>query len=252
MNLFQDRNVSVDHRPGYNRTMKVKSRHSFWIHSLCLATLVLAPNASRAADMTLAEAQAGALKGDAEAEFALGRAFNNGTDIPRDYVQAMEWYRKASDQGNAKAENNIGSMYNHGLGVKRDPVEAAKWYRKAAEQGAALAQLNLATMLARGTGTPKNIKEAAQWYQKAAEQGLPEAQLELGKLYNFGDVGFDKNYRRPNGWRSPLHRVIPMRRRSWVLCIKMAGAFSVIFQRLSHFFKAPPTRAILWPSAALA
>ena len=157
-------------------------------------------SACRAADLTVAQAQAGVEKGDADAEFVLGKAYYTGQGMPQDYAKALDLYRKAADQGYAKAENNLASMYRQGLGVKRDMVEAAKWYRKAAEQGAALAQANLASMLANGQGATKNCKEAAEWYEKAADQGVPDAQLGLCRLYYLGDVGFDKDYAQAAKW----------------------------------------------------
>src|ERR1019366_3472288 len=36
-------------------------------------------------------------------QFCLGRAYNDGHGVPRDYIQAAIWYRKAAELGNAKA-----------------------------------------------------------------------------------------------------------------------------------------------------
>ncbi len=41
---------------------------------------------------------------DAEAQFRLGRCYENGTGRPQDY-------QKAADQGYAKAQNNLGGCY---------------------------------------------------------------------------------------------------------------------------------------------
>ena len=48
--------------------------------------------------------------------------------------QIKEW-RQAAEQGDAEAQNNMGFIYGTGNGVPKDYVEAVKWYRKAAEQG---------------------------------------------------------------------------------------------------------------------
>lgn len=76
-----------------------------------------------------------AAQGDAEAQFRLGMLYEFGRGVPRDFVQAAKWYRKAADQGNAKALIRFGQMYAHGQAVPRDSVQAAKWHEKAAAQG---------------------------------------------------------------------------------------------------------------------
>ena len=42
--------------------------------------------------------------------------YDNGTGVPQDYAQAVEWYRKAAGQGNAAAQYNLGLMYANGYG----------------------------------------------------------------------------------------------------------------------------------------
>jgi TPR repeat protein len=43
--------------------------------------------------------------------------------------------RKAAEQGNADAQFNLAVAYENGAGVPKNLAEAAKWYLKAAEQG---------------------------------------------------------------------------------------------------------------------
>ena len=71
--------------------------------------------------------------GDVKAQFNLAAMYHFG--VPQNYVEAMKWYRKATEQGLAEAQSNLGMMYYHGEGVPKDMAEATKWYRKAAEQG---------------------------------------------------------------------------------------------------------------------
>jgi len=42
-----------------------------------------------------------ARKGYAPAQFKLGLMYVNGTGVPQDYREALNWYRKAADQENA-------------------------------------------------------------------------------------------------------------------------------------------------------
>ncbi|HFC6390643.1 TPA: tetratricopeptide repeat protein, partial [Neisseria lactamica] len=83
-----------------------------------------------------------AAHGNAAAQFNLGVMYENGQGVRQDYVQAVQWYRKASEQGDAQAQFNLGVMYAEGQGVRQDYVEAVKWFRQAADQGLAQAQYN--------------------------------------------------------------------------------------------------------------
>ena len=71
--------------------------------------------------------------GDVKAQFNLAAMYH--FRVPQNYVEALKWYRKATEQGLAEAQSNLGMMYYHGEGVPKDMAEATKWYRKAAEQG---------------------------------------------------------------------------------------------------------------------
>lgn len=87
-------------------------------------------------------------QGDAEAQFQLGRYYDNidGTAAERDIVKAVEWYRRAAVQGHAKAQNNLASCYYHGEGVPENLVEALKWFAIAAKGGSEKAKKTIALL----------------------------------------------------------------------------------------------------------
>ena len=86
-------------------------------------------------------------QGNAEAQEALGFFYCIGAGVPRDYVQAATWFRKAAEQGNAEGQYRLGLSYYKGEGVPKDYAQAAFWWRKAAEQGEDTAQYNLKCLL---------------------------------------------------------------------------------------------------------
>jgi TPR repeat protein len=47
-------------------------------------------------------------RGDAAAEYALGKIFVEGRGVRFNEVQAARWYRKAAERGYAAAENALG------------------------------------------------------------------------------------------------------------------------------------------------
>jgi TPR repeat protein len=73
-----------------------------------------------------------ALKGDAEAQFDLGKDYETGRiGLPHDLAQAVNWYQKAADQGEPFAEASLGILYHFGKGVKQDEFEAYVLYERA-------------------------------------------------------------------------------------------------------------------------
>ena len=108
-----------------------------------------------------------------------------GKRIPKDYAEAVTWYRKAAEQGHSEAQFSLGLMYVAGQGVSLDGVEAfreaLKWYRRAAEQGHSDAQYLLGSYYVDGLGEviPQDWVEAEKWLRKAAEQGDANAQFNL-------------------------------------------------------------------------
>ena len=125
-------------------------------------------------------------QGDAGAQNNLGVMYALGQGVPRDYREAVRWYRRAAEQGNANAQNSLGWSYSNGRGVPQDDREAVRWYRRAAEQGNANAQNSLGWSYSNGRGVPQDDREAVRWYRRAAEQGYTAAQFNLGLMYKNG------------------------------------------------------------------
>src|ERR1017187_6062945 len=96
-------------------------------------------------------------------------AFGHGA--PKDYAEAVRWFRKAAEQGNPHGQSGLGIMYAGGKGVAQDYAEAVRWFRKAAEQGDSQGQSNLGAMYSNGEGVARNYIEAYKWNSLAASQG---------------------------------------------------------------------------------
>ncbi|MBA3386760.1 MAG: sel1 repeat family protein [Chthoniobacterales bacterium] len=76
----------------------------------------------------LANLRTEADKGDAERQWELGNAFLLGDlGAAKDAVEAVKWYRKATEQNLAEAQSMLGSCYAEGEGVAKDHREAVKW-----------------------------------------------------------------------------------------------------------------------------
>ena len=119
------------------------------------------------------------LLGDAVAQFSLGLMYATGNGVPRDYQEAIKWYRLAAEQGYSGGQYNLGLMYYQGKGVAQDYQEAVKWVRFAAEQGEATSQLNLGVMYDKGEGVAQDYVQAHKWFN------LATSRVTTGKMDDF-------------------------------------------------------------------
>jgi hypothetical protein len=153
---------------------------------------------------------------NADTQVELVILYENGQGVPKNDLQALNWYRKAADQGYVLGEYNLGTMFFYGNGVAEDNEQAAYWFRKAADQGYDVAQYLLGNMYQHGLGVPQNIQQAIAWYRKAAEQGHAEAIENLKNLrddepgvppdgegfWDYGNYTYQGTFENaiPNGW----------------------------------------------------
>ncbi|ETW92065.1 MAG: hypothetical protein ETSY1_45355 [Candidatus Entotheonella factor] len=113
-----------------------------------------------------------AKKGDSNAAFLLGAAYEDGLAIKKDLKQAFTWYEKGAKKENLMALYALGQMYDSGhVGVK-DHRQALKLFRLAAKRGHAGAMLILALKFEKGLGVPRDQKRADYWYNRAEQRGL--------------------------------------------------------------------------------
>jgi hypothetical protein len=126
-------------------------------------------------------------RGNAEAQYRIGRMYEFGKGYPQDKAKGIAWIRKAAAQNHADAQQELGFIYATGDGVKQDDVLAVAWFRKAANHGDATAQYNLGLLYAKGQGVQKDYAQAIDWWRKSAAQGNADAQFKLGVVYHNGD-----------------------------------------------------------------
>lgn len=107
-------------------------------------------------------------QGNVKAQYALGRLYEKGRGVDRDFVEALKWYRKAAEKGHADSQYRLAVGYGYGLGVVKDEAVATEWLRKAAENGQKRAQKSLAKGYADGLfGLPRDPEKAKHWYERS-------------------------------------------------------------------------------------
>jgi TPR repeat protein len=102
-------------------------------------------------------------------------------------VRACVLYRESGALGHVGAQNQLGLCFASGQGMPKDEVEAYNWFRRAAEGGNAVGQYNLAQAFAAGSGIARHYESAVHWAKKSAEQGYPKGLCRLGLFYRDGE-----------------------------------------------------------------
>jgi TPR repeat protein len=110
-------------------------------------------------------------QGDADAQFNLGRMYDAGQGVPKDFREVVRWFRAAAEQGHESAQFSLGFMYFMGEAIPLDYKEAFRWYLAAAEQGNSSAQRSLGAMYRAGRSVPQDYIQAHMWYNLAASSG---------------------------------------------------------------------------------
>lgn len=123
----------------------------------------------------LREFRAAADRGDARAQYYLGRIYLMGEGVATDYRKAATFFHKAAGQGHRAAQSYLGTLHHLGAGVAKDRAQAVRWYRRAAGQGDRIAQYQLGALHAAGDGVPRDHVEAYMWFALAAAAGSERA-----------------------------------------------------------------------------
>jgi hypothetical protein len=87
----------------------------------------------------------------------------------KQFEQALPLFRSAALAGNAEAADYIGKMYDEGQGqlLPKDEVQAANWFRKAAEAGYGDGMVHLGNVYFMGVGGwPQDKVQAVEWYRR--------------------------------------------------------------------------------------
>jgi len=122
-------------------------------------------NYSRAFSLLRPEAE----RGEAQAQYLVGRLYEDGFGVEQNYGEAARWYRAAAEQGDPFAQHALSVFYAVGWGVAADPAESVKWLRRSAEQGYYYAENDLGSRYRLGRGVPQDNNLAYLWLDLAAE-----------------------------------------------------------------------------------
>jgi TPR repeat protein len=74
------------------------------------------------------------------------RKAENNREIQEDYTIKAKQYLSEADNGSPKAMLELGVLYGSGLGVPKNYAEALRWFRLAADKGEGRAMHNIGYM----------------------------------------------------------------------------------------------------------
>ncbi len=124
------------------------------------------------------EWQAGADRGDPDAQFNLGQAYRLGRGVPADMRKAEYYYSKAATQGHMQAADNYGLiLFQDG---RRDT--ALPYIKAASERGDPRAQYLLGIAHFNGDLVPKDWVRAYALVSLSNGAGLPQAAPALAQM----------------------------------------------------------------------
>ena len=109
-----------------------------------------------------------AARGQAQAQYELGRRFDLGIGVAQSDQQALRYYRQAAARNLPVAQYRLGCKYWAGEGVTQDRVAGLAWFRLAAVQNHPLAQNRLGRIFEFGQGVERDLVQAYTWYTRAS------------------------------------------------------------------------------------
>lgn len=134
-----------------------------------------------------------ARKGDAGAQYLLGKQYLDGTRGKQDYAKAEDWFSRAAEKGHPGAIYGLAWVLASKAVTLSDEIRVAKLYRTAADQGIPGAQYDLAMYILNGkAGLEMNHETATDLLKKAADQNFVKAMTKLISMANKGQYPRDK------------------------------------------------------------
>lgn len=137
-----------------------------------------------------------AKKGDANAQYELGHKYHFENN---DYVNAIKWYTKSSEQNQSEAQGFLGSFYQNGFGLEKDCKKSIYWYQQSSQNGNEYSQWELGNLYYFGDCSKVDYNTSYKLWRPLAENGMQRAQYSLASLYCDG-AGVKKDYRKCAYW----------------------------------------------------
>jgi hypothetical protein len=105
--------------------------------------------------------------------------YDRGENVKADPNKAIVYYKEAAIRGDRDAQFALGTYFYEGEVVAKDLTTARKWFDAAAKRGQVDAMFNLGAMEVSGEGGPKDLAMAYVWFSLASTGGHQSADAAL-------------------------------------------------------------------------
>lgn len=95
--------------------------------------------------------------------------------VPRDEKRGFELMLYAAERGQVDALYHVGLAYDFGRGCERDPNKAFEWFQRAAKEGDMMSCHNLGCRYGNGEGVRQSWAKAKFWFERGAALGDPSS-----------------------------------------------------------------------------
>lgn len=124
--------------------------------------------------------------------YNLGKIFDDGNKVDRDYLVAYDYYRMAAEHNYPDAQAELGWMYEKGHGVPQDYYKSSYWYNLAAKNNHLVAMVNLGNHYMNGNGVECNKDKGFSLYMRAYalrknDESIPTLLYLIANSYEFGN-----------------------------------------------------------------
>ena len=140
-----------------------------------------APMADR--DEAAAQLISKAEGGDPDAQYLVGKLYQEGPVLIPDSVEAQYWFDQSARQGVVAAQYALGQLYLTDDAEVHDAELGIQWLEYAAHHGSDRAAYRLGKEYFRGKVVKRDPAKAVEYLTQSAETGNQYAQYALGKLY---------------------------------------------------------------------
>ena len=140
-----------------------------------------APMADR--DEAAAQLISKAEGGDPDAQYLVGKLYQEGPVLIPDSVEAQYWFDQSARQGVVAAQYALGQLYLTDDAEVHDAELGIQWLEYAAHHGSDRAAYRLGKEYLRGKVVKRDPAKAVEYLTQSAETGNQYAQYALGKLY---------------------------------------------------------------------
>jgi tetratricopeptide (TPR) repeat protein len=140
--------------------------------------------------------------GNGEAQYNLGYLLQSGTLGDKKPKEAIEWFKKSSDNNFNDGHYAMMMAYGNGDGVEQNSEKAFNYAMKCAENNDPTCMWNVVNCFVTGNGVKQNIPKFKEWILRLAKLENPEnltqsgyitsSRLELAHFYKDGKY-FDKD-----------------------------------------------------------